>query len=383
MSRDALLDDLRYRGEGTDLDFKAERYPFALSTPEQKSELLKDILAMANGSRDGTAHILLGFKEDPPNPPIVVGLPDEGAIDDSRLQEFINSKTNTKLDFRYEERVFEGKRVGVISIPKQRRPFYLPKAHPGLEPNVVYVRRGSSTGRASPDEIARMGEVDNVRAEATVELMLETLDNAPWPQTFDREFLVFPEELPDYQLRTDDSGMQIHIANRDYYRDSAEFLSCERRGVEIRVALENRSPFALTDVRLEVRCRAVEEGGSVELICFEDMPEKPQSSRMIHDIPRSVYAPRVRPRVNVDARGGEQVMRIDLGTIRPGEKATADDDAVVLPGQPGAYRLTVRTLANELPTPLTHLREFRVDGPVSPCRVKEVRKMMLSYLDVD
>lgn len=53
MISDALLEDLRYRGEGTDLDFKAARYPFANATEKEKSELLKDVLALANASREG------------------------------------------------------------------------------------------------------------------------------------------------------------------------------------------------------------------------------------------------------------------------------------------------------------------------------------------
>lgn len=83
MLTDALLEQLRYRGEGSDLDYKAERYPFAKANDDEKSELLKDILALANSHRDGTVYILMGFKEKPPHPAEVVGLSPEGAIDDS------------------------------------------------------------------------------------------------------------------------------------------------------------------------------------------------------------------------------------------------------------------------------------------------------------
>ena len=114
MISDALLEELRYRGEGADLDFKSERYPFAKAGDEEKSELLKDILALANAFREGTAYILIGFKENSPHPAEVVGLPVEGVIDDSRMQEFVNSKLESKLTFHYEERLFDGKHVAVI-----------------------------------------------------------------------------------------------------------------------------------------------------------------------------------------------------------------------------------------------------------------------------
>ncbi|WP_414614977.1 hypothetical protein [Stenotrophomonas pavanii] len=55
MLADALLDELRSRGEGPQLDYKAERYAFAKATAERKSELLKDILALVNTQRSGNA----------------------------------------------------------------------------------------------------------------------------------------------------------------------------------------------------------------------------------------------------------------------------------------------------------------------------------------
>ena len=92
MLSEALLEELRFKGEGSDLDYKAERYRFAQASDDDKSEMLKDILAFANAHREGPAYILLGFKERPPHPAEVTGLPSAGAIDDSRLQQFVNSK---------------------------------------------------------------------------------------------------------------------------------------------------------------------------------------------------------------------------------------------------------------------------------------------------
>ncbi|MDA5336975.1 hypothetical protein LRM36_00955 [Stenotrophomonas maltophilia] len=64
MLADALLDELRSRGEGPQLDYKAERYAFAKATAERKSELLKDILALVNTQRSGNAYLLMGFLTD-------------------------------------------------------------------------------------------------------------------------------------------------------------------------------------------------------------------------------------------------------------------------------------------------------------------------------
>ena len=109
-----LLNRLRYKSEGTDIDFKSKQYGFAGANELQKSEMLKDILAMANAWREGPAYILLGFLDRRPHPAEVVGITEH--IDDSTLQEFVNSKVKPKLTFHYEEHVYAGQTVGVITI---------------------------------------------------------------------------------------------------------------------------------------------------------------------------------------------------------------------------------------------------------------------------
>lgn len=58
-----FFDSLLYRGESELLDFKVDQYSFERSTDEQKSEVLKDILAFANAWRETDAYILIEVKE--------------------------------------------------------------------------------------------------------------------------------------------------------------------------------------------------------------------------------------------------------------------------------------------------------------------------------
>src|SRR5437870_3402119 len=95
-----LLDTLRFKAEGTDLDFKSAQYRFIKASEADKAELLKDILAIANSWRDGTGHVLLGFKDARPKPAEVVGISEH--LDDAQFQQFVNSKVKPKLTFRYE-----------------------------------------------------------------------------------------------------------------------------------------------------------------------------------------------------------------------------------------------------------------------------------------
>lgn len=151
----ALMEALLNEAESTALDFKRDQYPFESASDEQKGELLKDILAFANSWRRTDAFILIGVDEVNGGRSIVVGI--SASMDDAKIQQFVNSKTNRPIVFSYETFLFEGAKVGLIRIPLQDRPIYLKKDFGKLNKDVVYIRRGSSTDTASPDEIAKMG----------------------------------------------------------------------------------------------------------------------------------------------------------------------------------------------------------------------------------
>ncbi|MDO8447155.1 MAG: ATP-binding protein [Deltaproteobacteria bacterium] len=152
---DVLIEELLNEEESSSLDFKRNQYPFVGATDDQKSELLKDILAFANAWRRNDSYILVGVEEVKGGRSIVKGVSHH--IDDAQLQQFVNHKTQRPLTFSYTAYPFECKQIGIICIPLQQRPFFLKKDFGKLKRNVVHVRRGSSTDIADPDEIARMG----------------------------------------------------------------------------------------------------------------------------------------------------------------------------------------------------------------------------------
>lgn len=165
---DGLFESLLHEEEGSSLDFKRDQYPFVGAGDEDKGELLKDILAFANSWRRSTAYVLIGVDEVKGGRGIVHGVSQHLA--DNDLQQFVNSKTNKPVAFAYEAFQFEGKQVGIISLPQQERPAFLAKDFGKLKKQVVYVRQGSSTASASPDEIARMGAASATDAWAQKEL---------------------------------------------------------------------------------------------------------------------------------------------------------------------------------------------------------------------
>ena len=150
-----MLETLLGIDEGPTLDFKREQYPFEKETAEVKSELLKDILAMVNANRYKTAYILVGVEEVKGGRSNVVGV--DRHWEDASLHQFVNGKTNRAAEFSYMPFQVDDKEIGVFRIPIQDRPVYASKNYGRVGANTVYVRDGSSTAVANPDDIADMG----------------------------------------------------------------------------------------------------------------------------------------------------------------------------------------------------------------------------------
>ncbi|MEG5951073.1 ATP-binding protein [Enterobacter kobei] len=358
-----LLSMLRYKSEGTDIDFKSAQYRFTNGSENDKSELLKDILAIANSWRDGTGYILLGFKDQRPNPAEVVGIHD--SIDDSRIQQFVNSKVKPKLTFSYEEHLYEGRTIGIISIPKQKRPFYLTSSYGKLKSNVVYVRRGSSTDEAEPVETIAMGHEDNGRAEMKIELSLRTPDNDTLPLNFTQTYLHFTEEFPDFERPSKPLGpfdmphiSSIYMDNRDFFREYAEYMRINKALIVLRLVLLNQSGVQLSNSKIELTIETTES--HVQVIAESDLPEKPNPTRNILNSGPFKGGPLFNRDNKLEIIEGAQIpeCHIRLGSLLPGEQASSKLIAI-LPEGPGRIRICLRVLGGELATPIE--QEFAIE----------------------
>ena len=150
------LEQLLRESECTYLDFKRDQYPFVGASDQAKSELLKDILAIANADKQGDGYILLGVEEVRGSRSRVHGV--AAHLNDHDLQQFVSTKLNRPLTFSYEVVPCDGVTIGAIHIPAQDRFFYLKSDYGNLQANIVYYRLGSSTAKATPDELFRWGK---------------------------------------------------------------------------------------------------------------------------------------------------------------------------------------------------------------------------------
>jgi hypothetical protein len=171
---DHLFEQLLWQAESETLDFKQQQYPFAKATEEQKSELVKDIVVFANAWKQSESYILIGVEEVKGGRGIIHGVTEQ--LDDHSLQQFMNFLTVPPVKFRYEAFTYETRGIGILTIPKQKRPVVLKRDLGGLKRGVVYVRRGSAMVEASAEEIARMGEANVLEAKEEPQLEVQLAD---------------------------------------------------------------------------------------------------------------------------------------------------------------------------------------------------------------
>lgn len=160
MISEEQLNQLCLQGESFYVDYKRAQYAFIGGTDDQKADLLKDVLCFANSFRKTPAYILIGVDEEPSGIGTICGIREDEVIDDSKLQEFINSKTNRQIPFSaYPFKTAAGKMLQVIELDVcvAGRPYYLKKKFAWLQHKDVWIRVSSSSHIASPDEIAVMG----------------------------------------------------------------------------------------------------------------------------------------------------------------------------------------------------------------------------------
>ncbi len=163
----STLEILLNRVESDTLDFKAEQYRFYGGSDEEKGELLKDILAFANGWKETDAHILVGVQEKDGRASKVAGVTVHLA--DNDVQQFVNGKTNKPVNFALHTVQRDAVELDIITIAQaQTRPIYCRRPYGKLKEGVVYIRRGSSTASADPEEISLMGRTDAVAELAPV-----------------------------------------------------------------------------------------------------------------------------------------------------------------------------------------------------------------------
>lgn len=317
------FENLLNESESNYLDFKQDQYRFDGATEEEKSEILKDILAFVNAWRRTDAYILIGVREVIGGRSQVVGISTH--IDDASIQQFVNSKVQKPISFSYTAFEFEGKQVGIIHIPIQERPFYIKQKYGKIKPHTVYLRRGSSTDEAEPDEIAQMGvaSVNNVLAQ-TPAIDCE-FANPIARKLYGKEIevtstvLEVNSPIPNFSPRQNSLGITsiTNSPNRSYYRDLYKYYDCKYLLKAISLRLFNTGSVTAFNARVEINI-AIDD---LLFITKSDLPKRPRKFLdYLTPLSERVSIPamdQLGSRLWIGKNGAGWIITINFGSIQP------------------------------------------------------------------
>jgi hypothetical protein len=307
----ALMEELLNEDESTALDFKRDQYPFAGATDEQKSELLKDILAFANSWRRTDAYILIGVEDIKGSRKNVVGVTDH--LDDANIQQFVNTKTQRPITFAYEASTFEGKQVGVIKIALQDRPFYLVKDYGKLKKHEIYIRRGSSTDIAKPDEIAKMG-VSLASAVDSPKLNIEFTDKDEG-NTYGHSIALTSQVVNYDEKSIPSTGGSTAVAalygNPNYKRELARWIRVRSLIQPVSFRITNRSGVLAKNVHLVL---PIDNQPDLIVMDRDDLPNRPNKQGLSF---ASLYPGVINSPYRVDKARNQWTVNVKFGNIQP------------------------------------------------------------------
>lgn len=348
-----LFEQLLYQEENDSLDFKKDQYPFDGESDVIKSELLKDILAFANSWKRSDGYILIGVDDVKGGKSIVSNILED--LDDAKLQQFINSKTNKPLAFSYEPFTFDEKRLGIIRIPVQQRPFYLIKNYGKLEKEKVYIRRGSSTDIAKPDEIALMGTISADLPKPSIDLEFADKNSKEklGKNIILKSQILNYDKTQIHRIRTDAISMALNRTNSNFYIEKAKYIYEKSLLNKVGFWIKNTSEILLSNVSIKISIKCLSNILIKDEIDFPRYPSKNNYLTNFNFKPNSVIK---KNRIDVTFENKEidknWLISADFGDIRPKEELWSSDFFCIGAHEKLELKIESAIFADNLPEPL-------------------------------
>jgi len=363
-----FIKSLLFEEESNTLEFKSQQYRFRKASDEDKSELLKDILAFSNAWRRTDAFILIGVREVKGGKNIVEGIAEH--LDDANLQQFVNSKTQRPVNFSYSEIELNGLPIGLIHVPLQQRPIYLKKDFGRLTKGTVYIRRGSSTAKADPDEIAQMGsqELTPDTSVPQLELMFADSDSRTavgTAVTVDSLILEVAKkkEIPDYDPEGSFGPGRSYIPtlrsiNHDYYREITYYTKTLEAVTPIGFAIKNIGESVANDVRVEILIP--DPDYKIMILDEYEIPERPVTEHLQRVIQHRFDS--VAHDILVDRVGGNYLVQIKAEKVQPKATVWIKSQLYIGAIESCSIQFDAFLYADNIPEPITTQMEVNVNA---------------------
>ena len=367
-----LLEQLLHQPESQFLDFKEAQYPFVKASDIEKSELLKDILAFGNSWRHTSAYVLIGVREVKGGRGEVVGVGNH--LEDASLHQFVNSKTQRRVELAYEVFATEGVEIGVIEIPLQERPIYIRHMFGKVEAEAVYIRDGSSTRKASPDEVAKMGAQQS--AEATPRLELSWADigkHSAIPSPYLANTLLLHPRLPanTFGLPERRRGLIAPLGptlNPRYSEEIIDYAVQQALLVPLGLLVQNVSRSAARRVRF---FGSIPVSDTVTVNEYLDpLPQREYS--WIPDVDALTTRTWDEVEARVQRLSDRWEISVEFGDIRPRDSVYTSDPIWICAAESAIVELTGHLFGDNIPEPIPYSLETRFQVETRPMEYRDV-----------
>ena len=371
---DALIESLLHQEEGTALDFKQKQYPFhttsqTQTTEELRSELVKDLLAFANTQRDSSAYILIGVQEVKGGRSNVTGISQH--LLDNELHDFMNKITQRAVEFSYSPYHFDGDTIGVIEIPVQEGLFFLKTYYGKLRESTVYIRDGSSTRIATPDEIAEM------LAPKPPSFCLNWIDSISNeilrpPCTVHSLILnpvLEPKDIqPDGPPRKDYWASLTYRYNDNYPADLIIYTFYKNISKPLGLLIQNKGEVTGERIRFE---------GSIakrdKLIVVDAQPELPEEySELISPVAPHTFHSVNDVLVKLSEKNESWEILVEFGNVRPGEQVSTVNNLWFGSALSQNMTMNGKILGENIPNPIPQSLRIEFSAQEKPMTIEDV-----------
>ena len=376
---DVLLESLLHQDEGPTLDFKRDQYAFKkgsspLETERQRSKLVKDILAFANTKRDNSAFILTGVEEVKGGGSEVLGV--NYHLDDEELHDFMNRRTQLPVEFSYKRYTIDGGEIGIIEIPVQDRFLYSRQDYGEVRENTVYIRDGSTTRAATPEEIIEMSTQQRPDLNLSWADSENKLDLSS-PFTAHCLLLFPPIPLDTFDLPSSPvprwNGIEFPSLshsrpNSDYSLELIVYTCFNAYFTPLGLQLRNVSGVAAKRVRFE-GMMTKQKGLEIR----DESPLFPEKEiRLFSEIDVLPLSREHKVRVELQEDSRSWIISVEFGDVRAGERVTTIDTLWFRSQDSGIVSLNGKLLGDNIPEPISCSLEIRFESECRPMTVDDV-----------
>ncbi|MCT1539728.1 MULTISPECIES: ATP-binding protein [Lysinibacillus] len=291
--------------ENTTLDFKREQY-----LKPKYSDLIKDVISMANTPIGKKKYIVIGIKETSSGCKECFPINEKEFVDKATYQQIIRENIEPYIEIDYYSFNLDGNLLGIIEIDNCDNPPYMLKKNFGdkLKKGDMFIRKGSQQDkitRSDLDEIlafkqkslfnnkVSMGlskdmaeklntviekdyELPSSKAKREIEGILERRKYGlvvEWDIGFDINDALLSSNKKPLSKRTTEELEQMLTDIESYYQEEDMYYISESLSIKLNVFIKNNSEKYIEDANIILKLPKYEGN----LMVFEEIPEEPNS----------------------------------------------------------------------------------------------------------